>query len=108
MINSMSVKELKQKMTTEEGLTLIDCREQKEWDQGHIPGAIHIPLSSFDQGVQVLNEKSNPVVIHCRGGKRSMKACKLLQAKGFQQLYNLDGGIIAWEKIGEAVENSPS
>ena len=101
MIQSMTVSELKNLMEGENPPLLIDCREQNEWDQGHIPGATLLPLSTLDESAQTLEGKqSQPLVLQCRSGKRSLRACQFLLEKGFENLYNLEGGILAWMESG--------
>lgn len=103
MIATMNVEQLKEKLDAGEKLTLIDCREQDEWDQGHIPGAKFIPLSKFDEHISQLNP-SDQIVIQCRSGVRSLKACQILLENDFEHLNNLEGGILDWIDKGFAIE----
>jgi rhodanese-related sulfurtransferase len=99
MIKSMNVSELKEKLDNRPGdVLVVDCREQGEWDAGHIEGAILIPLSEFaPKHGEILKDKSKTIVMQCRSGRRSLTACQLLLAEGFEDLYNLEGGILDWE-----------
>ena len=107
MIYLMNACELKSKMDKEDSLTVIDCREQDEWDTEHIEGALHLPLSSFEQGIEeIKNLKDRPIVLQCRSGRRSLRACKILSDKGFEELYNLEGGILSWIEQGYAVKTN--
>ena len=81
---------------------LIDCREQEEWDEKHVEGFTLIPLSCFEQSLGVLQDKDAEIHIMCRSGKRSMNACMFLEENGYENLYNVDGGILRWV---EEVEN---
>ena len=104
MIKSMNVTELKNKLDSSENLVLVDCREQGEWDEGRIEGAIFIPLSEFaPKHGEFLKDKNKTVVLQCRSGKRSLSACQQLLAEGFEDLYNLEGGILDWEANGYKV-----
>ncbi len=79
----------------------IDVREDNEWNEHHIDGAIHIPLGQLPNRLAELETyKDSSVVTQCRSGKRSAKALELLKAAGFTKVYNMDGGIQAWEKAG--------
>ena len=79
----------------------IDCRELQEWNEGHIEGASLLPLSEFQQKYEsVLKEKDAKIVMQCRSGKRSMDACMFLLSKGYSDLNNLEGGILAWTQAG--------
>lgn len=101
MIKEIEVQDLKVKLDKGEKLYFIDCREQEEWDEAHIPGATLIPLSEFQQKYEsVLKEKDAQIVIQCRSGKRSMNACMFLLSKGYTDLNNLEGGILAWTQAG--------
>lgn len=103
-IKSMTVTELKQSLEKGEKLILIDCREQKEWDEAHIPAAKFMPLSGLEDQMNQLEDKNAPIVFQCRSGKRSMTACKMLEEAGFSDLTNLDGGILAWIEAGYETE----
>ncbi len=77
---------------------LVDVREDSEFREGHIQNAIHIPLGSFAGRVGELeSHKANPVIVGCRSGHRSARACAILRKQGFEKVYNLRGGIMAWE-----------
>ena len=104
MINSMEVAELQDLMNQDADYLLIDCREQDEWDQGHLPGAKFMPLSQWmEVSKELEGAKDKKIVIQCRSGKRSFNACMNLMDRGFEDLYNLEGGIMAWENAGYKV-----
>ncbi len=92
--------EAKQKYT--QGAIVLDVRELYEWRDGHIPGAVHIPLSALGARLREL-DTSKEVIAVCRSGNRSMVAAKILAASGFTQVSNLSGGMIAWSRQGLAV-----
>jgi rhodanese-related sulfurtransferase len=80
-------------------------RDQNEWDEGHIKGALHIPYYFIEQRLQdVRNEldsyRDRPLAVLCASGQRSAIACSLLQRHGFKELFNVVGGMEAWEKAG--------
>lgn len=84
---------------------IIDVREQNEWDDKHIPGAIHIPVAQLNSRLAELEQyKDSPVIMQCRSGKRSAQGAVALNAAGFAKLYNMDGGILAWDKAGLETE----
>lgn len=99
MIKSMTADELKKELENKSKLVLVDCREQAEWDAGHIPEAIFIPLSNFPEGHKVLKDKSARIVLQCRSGKRSLQAANFLAEQGYEDLTNLEGGILDWQSI---------
>jgi rhodanese-related sulfurtransferase len=84
---------------------IVDVREDSEWNEQHIPGAIHIPLGQLNERLAELKQyKDSPVIAQCRSGKRSAKAADVLTSAGFSKVYNLEGGILAWDKAGLKTE----
>ncbi len=93
-IKQLSPKELDEK----KGMVLLDVRTNNEYAQGHIPGAVHIPLSEIGEKVKKL-KKDKDIVVFCASGNRSIWAIKRLMGMGFKNLYNLKGGYRAWKRI---------
>lgn len=78
---------------------VLDVREDKEFAAGHIPKAKHIPLGQLGKRINELDKfKTKPVLVTCRSGQRSARACGMLKKAGFETVYNQAGGIIAWER----------
>jgi rhodanese-related sulfurtransferase len=93
-MKEISVQKLKEKQDKGEDFQLIDVREDFEYEMSNL-GGILIPLG----GILIESEKidkTKPVVVMCRSGKRSAAAIMQLEQKGFTNLYNLQGGILAW------------
>ncbi len=82
-----------------QAVTLIDVREDNEWAAGRIPNAIHISLSTLASSVASV-PKDKPIVVQCRSGARSAAGVSVLQAHGFENVLNLQGGILGWQKAG--------
>jgi len=80
------------------GMTVLDTRTDKEYKQGHIPGAIHIELSEVGNKAKKLR-KDKDLVVYCQNGNRSIWAIKRLMGMGFTSLHNLKGGYSAWKRI---------
>lgn len=99
MIKSMEVSELHDKLGKDEHLVLVDVREQAEWDEAHIDGAIFLPLSQLEARFAEL-PKDKALILQCRSGKRSMNAAIFLKDNGYSDLTNLEGGIMAWMDEG--------
>ena len=71
----------------------------------HVAGSTLLPLSEFQEKYEeVLTDKNASVAILCRSGKRSMNACMFLLSKGYTDLNNVEGGILAWQGSGFAVK----
>ncbi len=99
----IDVLELKQKIDRGDKFTLIDVREPHEYKICSIPGARLIPLGEFPQHVGEF-DKEDDIVIHCRSGARSAKACNVLRGAGFEHVRNVVGGILAWsDKVDPSV-----
>ena len=80
---------------------LLDVREQDEWDAGHAPGAIHIPLGELPARLDELPDTdAGTLAVTCRGGGRSSRAVAWLTQQGFD-VANLDGGMKAWDSAGK-------
>jgi len=77
---------------------VLDVRPIGDFSKAHIINAINIPLNSLkNQLNQLEKHKDTPVVVSCRSGAQASGACKILNASGFDEVYNLKGGIMAWE-----------
>jgi rhodanese-related sulfurtransferase len=99
MIKTINVEELKKKLENGEELLLVDCREQEEWNDGHISKAILLPLSEFQDRFKELNQDAT-IIMQCRSGKRSLNACQILLENDYEDMTNLEGGIMAWIEKG--------
>lgn len=86
------------------GWTLVDVREQHEWDAGRIPGAVLCPMSRFSEWADRFGP-SDRVLLQCRSGRRSQDLARLLLARGVVAA-NLAGGILAWNQIQNPTEQA--
>jgi adenylyltransferase/sulfurtransferase len=91
----IDVMEVKRKLDSGEQFVLIDVREPHEFRIASIPGAKLIPLGEFPKHIGELDPEAD-IVIHCKSGMRSAKACGILRNAGFQHVRNMKGGILAW------------
>lgn len=83
---------------------LIDVRTEGEVSRGVIDGAIHIPLHLLPLRASDIPQ-NKPVVIYCNSGARSAQACAFMAAKGFENMHNLSGGIMAWARSGKPLSS---
>jgi len=84
---------------------VLDVRTQKEFEAGHIPGAVNIDVNAPDFPERVAKlEKNKTYLVHCGAGVRSAKACDKMSHLAFPKLYNLEGGFRAWESAGNKPE----
>lgn len=100
------------KVDIEEGLRLregghvvVDVREPVEWDAGHIPAALHIPLAQLPARLAELPDRDAGILLHCRSGARSGRAAEFLVAQGYSNVANLDALITEWEPRGGSWES---
>jgi len=85
-------------LSNRQDAVFLDIRDEGEYRAGHIPEAVHIPLKQLPQRVAELEKlKSRPVIAYCRSGSRSGGAGGILKKNGFETVYNLGGGIMAWQ-----------
>ena len=86
-------------LSNHQSAIFVDVRESKEMADGVINGAYRVPLSNFDKNATQLDKfKEKPVIVYCRSGNRSICAAGKLRKKGFNKVYSLTGGILAWQK----------
>lgn len=84
---------------------IVDVRENDDWNEHHIHGAIRIPLSQLNERLSELKPyKNRPVITQCQAGLRSAQAQLILKAAGFSKVYLLNGGIQAWHEQGFVTE----
>jgi sulfur-carrier protein adenylyltransferase/sulfurtransferase len=84
---------------------LIDVREQDEWDEGHIPGAVHVPRGHLESRIErTAPDPSRPIVLYCSVGNRSVFAAKTLGELGYEDVASLAGGFTDWKRNGFPVD----
>ena len=96
---NISVKEFKDKITELPDAVILDVRTEQELNEGQVPNHTMINFLSpdFAENVEKL-DKDKTYLLYCRSGGRSEKACQLMENMGFAKLYNLLGGIQAWNQ----------
>ena len=85
-----------EEMRDDPGFVIIDLRTADEFAGGHIPGAINIDAATFPEHLETLNPDGT-YVIYCRRGTRSAGVHKLMNESGFREVYEIEGGISAWQ-----------
>jgi sulfur-carrier protein adenylyltransferase/sulfurtransferase len=84
-----------------EGPAVVDVREQGEWDEGHLPGAVHVPRGYLESRIEnAVPDRSRPVLVYCSGGNRSAFAAKTLEELGYENVSSLAGGFTDWKRNG--------
>lgn len=96
----LSPEDFKARLVDSGDFILVDVRTPKEFQEGHIQGALNIDFldpAAFDEGAAQL-DPDKALMIYCRSGKRSHKASEKLKAMGFKEIYDLEGGFRNWER----------
>jgi rhodanese-related sulfurtransferase len=91
---------------------VLDVREPAEWNEGHIPGALHVPRGMLEAKADLeyanreprLADRSQPIIVHCATGARSALAADVLAQMGFTDVQSMAGGIVAWKEKGLPIE----
>lgn len=98
MFKDLSPEEFKAKFEADKNAVLLDVRTAQEVSEGSIKGHINIDAFATDFAQQIEKlDKSKNYYVYCRSGRRSANACQVMAQKGFKELYNLEGGYMAWE-----------
>jgi rhodanese-related sulfurtransferase len=95
-VPAVDVEQAQQLLT--DGAALLDVRRADEWQAGHAPEALHVPLDALQQRVGEVPTDRRVVAV-CRSGARSARATKFLRDRGID-VVNLDGGMQAWQRSG--------
>jgi molybdopterin/thiamine biosynthesis adenylyltransferase/rhodanese-related sulfurtransferase len=86
---------------------LVDVREQEEWDEGHLPAAVHVPRGHLESRIERLApDRERPIVLYCAVGNRSAFAAKTLKELGYERVSSLAGGYTDWKRNGFPTEIS--
>lgn len=84
-----------------QAIVLVDVREKYEWNEGHIPGAVHVPRGFLELQIEeAVPDKSKTVLLYCAGGVRSLMAGKTLQDMGYENSISMSGGFGQWKAAG--------
>lgn len=94
-----------EKLIENDDVQRLDVRTVAEYSEGHIPGSININIfdDKFSAAADEILDKSRPVAVYCKSGRRSRNAARLLVKKGYT-IYNLDKGILNWIDLGKDIE----
>ena len=86
------------RMINQEDALILDVRGDAEFNQGHILNSLHIPIRFLSEQAGKLDKhRSRPIIATCRTGQQSAGVCATLRKRGFEKVFNLNGGILAWQ-----------
>jgi molybdopterin/thiamine biosynthesis adenylyltransferase/rhodanese-related sulfurtransferase len=95
--------EVSERIDADDRPLLLDVREHDEWQEGHLPGALHLPRGNLESRIEALvPDKSREIVIYCAGGSRSAFAAKSLNELGYENVASMAGGFTDWKRNGFA------
>jgi len=86
------------RLLNHENAIMIDMRTDKDYRDGHIANALNVPTGNTDIPASLNKYRERPVVVYCQRGNRSIAFCNKLSKQGFASVYNLKGGVLAWQK----------
>ena len=100
-IQEITASEVKRRLASKEGFTLVDIRERDEFDQGKIPGAVFIPRGFLELRIEEKQaDRDAPIVVYCAGGVRSALAVRNLMEMGYTNVQSMIGGFNGWKNAG--------
>lgn len=100
-VREISIDEVKAKLDRRDKVLLVDVREESEFAQDHLPGAVHLGKGIIERDIEErIPDPHTPMVLYCGGGFRSALAADNLQKMGYNQVLSMDGGIREWREKG--------
>ncbi|MBI5630524.1 MAG: sulfurtransferase [Elusimicrobia bacterium] len=104
-IHETSIGEVRARLARGEKFLLIDVREDREWEKGHILGAVHMGRGVLERDIEgAIPDKNAEIVLYCGGGFRSALSADNLQKMGYKNVVSMDGGFRGWVEAKGAVE----
>jgi rhodanese-related sulfurtransferase len=112
-VREVSAAEAKEMVEGDPDAIILDVRESHEWDMGHIPGAVLVPLGQLDLVADPSGPRPNPdltgrtdklIVAQCGTGKRSILAADLLQKLGYRKVVSMKAGFVGWARQGYPID----
>jgi rhodanese-related sulfurtransferase len=100
-VRQTNVAEVKRRMESGEKFLLVDVREDNEWANGHLPGAVHMGRGIIERDIEItVPQTSTKIVLYCGGGFRSALVADNLQKMGYSEVESMDGGWRGWTEAG--------
>jgi rhodanese-related sulfurtransferase len=104
-VRETNVEEIRDRIANGDAFYLVDVREESEWNNGHLPGAIHLGKGVIERDIeQTIPDMDADIVLYCGGGFRSVLAADNLQRMGYTCVASMDGGYRGWTGAGLPVE----
>ena len=103
-VPEIQVEELADRLAGADPPLVVDVREQSEWDEGHVPGAVFVPRGHLESRIGGVATHDREIVLACASGRRSLLAGRTLQEMGYQSVASLAGGFTRWKQSGRRFE----
>ena len=104
-IKEMTVPDLKERLRQGKGPVVIDVREDHEWEDSHISGAVHFGRGILERDIEkAIPDKKKEIVLYCGGGFRSALSAENLKKIGYRNVFSLKGGWKAWKRSKGAID----
>jgi rhodanese-related sulfurtransferase len=105
LIRQTDVAAVRKRVERGEKLVLVDVREDREWEAGHLPGAIHLGKGIIERDIEItIPDPDTEIILYCGGGYRSALAAENLRRMGYTNVISMDGGYKGWVAAGLPVE----
>jgi rhodanese-related sulfurtransferase len=106
-IRETTVADIKVRLDRGERFLLVDVREESEWANGHLPGAVHLGKGIIERDIEErVPDTTTEIVLYCGGGFRSALAADNLQKMGYSNVFSMDGGFRGWKDSNYPVTSS--
>lgn len=100
-IKETDIQSVKSGLDNKEKFTLVDVREESEWNKNHLPCAIHLGKGVIERDIEkFIPDLDHKIVLYCGGGSRSALAADNLQKMGYKNVVSMKGGYRGWEEAG--------
>jgi len=103
-ITEISAREVIQMRERGEDFAIVDVREDREWNLGHLPGAVHVARGTLEGKIEGAVPCERKVVLYCARGNRSALAADTLQEMGYRDVVSMTGGVQSWVDAGGEIE----
>lgn len=104
-VRETTVRAVHERLVRGDTFYLVDVREDREWNEGHLPGAMHLGKGIIERDIELaIPDFDADIVLYCGGGFRSVLAADNLQRMGYRNVSSMDGGWRGWTEAGHAVE----